>query len=630
VLPSHSTHDLLILRNGTLVRGTIPVCEVDTCRLGSKSYGRDEIAWIGLAQSSEKPPRVSGVAEDEVHLLDDSVHLGHLEGISLGEVAIEGGAWDREDVGWIHLAGAPSAPSSIGGDEEKEPPGGGGDGKNTPEDTADRGGNPPNGGSDTYTPPDNASGDHPTPPPPPPPGTGRPGGMWSGEIHIHFKVTGDDTSTDQKTDIAAHLREYRSSLLKPTDGKPYGTLVRLTPEGTVIHAKYVSDATGEYAGSHCDGEGTATKTETPGAGASVIYISNVASDTTPWIGFPITRGTPDYSVSLGIPPEKYDVNCVAWRMSGGRREEFPSTAQEAFYVAGFGRSPLGCPPFLKNICDPQIRTIVGENGRMFGAFHNTWKVLDLRNDLTVRWSLCRDDVACAPAPPEPEDKPCGGTEAEQGKLDVCNDAANAIVGEMKTKWDASNRYKDKASPHQADFMKALGACVGWDAAELAIEALLITEAPSIGLSEEAAAEVKEFKESLELVNQLMSAAMNGNALEAFKPGNVDELMTALEAVKNFFETFPVLDHGEPEKFLEHLDECNAPLSPELKSSAQSFLFDMQHSFEELNDYRKLSNDLRSKENECLNQQQKLYDACLQDAECKGTPASACDAMKPRQ
>src|SRR5207248_1804746 len=65
------------------------------------------------------PPSVKDASEDEVHLVDGSVHKGHLVGVSLGEIDIMNGSYEREDVAWIHFAGAPSA---IAGQEAPRPP----------------------------------------------------------------------------------------------------------------------------------------------------------------------------------------------------------------------------------------------------------------------------------------------------------------------------------------------------------------------------------------------------------------------------------------------------------------------------------------------------------------------------
>ena len=161
-----------------------------------------------------------------------------------------------------------------------------------------------------------------------------------------------------------------------------------------------------------------------------------------------------------------------------------------------------------------------------------------------------------------------------------------------------------------------------------LEALVLGDVPSAGLSAEAAAEVKEFKENLELINKIMKAATTGDPLEAFKPTEIKQLETAIEGIKQFIETFHLLEQGTAESFLEKLDECNAPISHELVSSAQQYILEMQRGFEDLEEYHQIENNLRSKENECLKKQWDAYQACLDDAECRGLPPTKCDALKP--
>jgi hypothetical protein len=631
--PPIPSSDLLILRAGKRVQGPLKVCDSEGCVLGGKSYARLEIAWIGLAPPTTTPPKVVNPSEDEVHLEDGSVHKGELIGVSLGLVEIQSGSWDRDDAKWIHLAGAPAAPSEGGAikGEEAPSPDKGGSASDPAKSGGGDGGSPNKGGSDKTGAGDKTSGDRP-PKPPPTKTSGKRGGLWSGQIVIHFRLTTKQGgSTDEKTEVAARLREYRYPLIRPSDGKPYGTLVALSPEDTEIRTKYTSDSQGESAGVHCQGSGTMTQT-VPAAsalsGGSSIWINNTASDTTPWIGFPILRGSPVYVISTPHPEETFTVDCLAWQINAGQREETPSSEQESYYLAGFGKSPLGCPAFLKHVCDPQIRTIQGENGRMSGSFQNQWDEYDMHHSLEVRWSLCRDDVPCTTAPPEPEKNPCGGTAAEDALLNTCKDAEGVLVNQMVAKLDRYNESKAKALPHQAAFMEAIGACAGWDAAQLAIKFLLAVDAPGIGLTAAEAAELKEFVSTLKTINRLLAAITSDSATKALDLGKVDSLLKAVDTIKTFFETFAVLDKGEPEKFLEHLDECNAPLSPDMRKSAQDYLFEMQRALEEVNGFKEIGNDLRTKQNECLNKQFEAYRACVENARCKGTPESACDSKKP--
>ena len=65
----------------------------------------------------------------------------------------------------------------------------------------------------------------------------------------------------------------------------------------------------------------------------------------------------------------------------------------------------------------------------------------------------------------------------------------------------------------------------------------------------------------------------------------------------------------------------------LYESARAYLTHLQASLEAMQNVTKLVNDLRSRENECLERQRDAYRACLDDAECRGLPPTACDGLK---
>ena len=78
------------------------------------------------------------------------------------------------------------------------------------------------------------------------------------------------------------------------------------------------------------------------------------------------------------------------------------------------------------------------------------------------------------------------------------------------------------------------------------------------------------------------------------------------------------------------------LSPGLEASFENptaaflgaYTFDMQRSFETLEEINKIANDLRSKDLECLQKQWDAYVACVRNARCNNTPESACASKRP--
>ena len=638
------SHDVLILRSGDAHKGLIKVCDSDSCTLGTVPYTREVIAWIGLATDSVIPPAVKDASEDEVHLRDGSIEKGHLVGLSLGEVDIEGDSFDRENVEWIHLAGALVAPPQTttttittteggsggksGGDKTTGggSGGGGGGGDKGKQGSSSGGGSSGGSAGDKGT--QGSSGDHPKP-------GGQRGHLWSGQIHVRTRVTTSDSGssmlTEQETDITAHLREFISPLIRPPRGERYGTIIDLEPEGTEIHTDYTVNDTFTSGGNQCHGSGNLTLTLQPGqegyGRAQWIWINDAADDTTPWIGFPIVRGKPRYILDTPAPSaDKFSVDCHSWTVDAGGRKEYSHTKEQPFGIALIGKNPLtGC---AQPVCDPEVRTIDGASGRMHGAFHRSWDENGFHHERQVRWSLCRDDVPCKDEPPEPETNPCGGTAIADGLLQVCENEEVALINKMNSKWSEYQKTRREADPHQSDFVKAMLACTGWDAAQLALEVIMAADIPLIGAEGEVAAEAKEVKEQLELINKFMKALYNGDPLAlAKKPAELKNLQMLAEAVKQFVELYH-LDQGNAEAFLEKLDQCNAPLSQETISSAQSYILTMARAFEQFDEYSKIVNDLRSKNDECLKKQWDAYVACVQTARCQKTPESACDSRRP--
>jgi hypothetical protein len=600
--PPLASGDVIVLRSGEAKKGQLKSCDPDSCVLGARVYRRDVMSWVGLAVAEATPPMVTYNSEDEVHLRDGSVFRGHLIGVSLGEVDIEGGSYDRDRVAWIHLVRPPNAPpppkGAIPGTEVTPSP-------------------PP----PPQPPPPPVPTPQPQPqlpPPPPAPKTrGERGHLWSGEMHVHLRMTMKEGGyTDQKSDVAVHLREFRSPLFRPADGKRVGTFIDLEPEGSEYRSKYETDVSGQYAGTHCDGSGMATITAQPGeAGyghASAIWIDS---------------GSPRYVLSVHPrPSEKFVANCRSWSVDAGGRKEYESTQDQSFYFAVIGKNLL--TPCSGPACDPNVRTIEGESGRMFGSFHNVWDDGDFHHDLQVRWSLCRDDVPCQSAPPEPEANPCGGTAQQDALLQTCRDQERDIARKLNAKWAEYQHTLSEAAPHKSEFSKAMLACTAWDATQLALEALVLGDVPSIGATGHIAEEAKEAKEALELINALMKASTTGDPLDALKQGDVAKLITAAESIKQFLELYNLLDKGNAEAFVEKLDECNAPLSDSTLKNAKGYVLDMERSFEELEEYHKIANDLRSKDDECLQKQWDAYAACVQNARCNHTAESACAGKKP--
>ncbi len=463
----------------------------------------------------------------------------------------------------------------------------------------------------------------------------QPAHLWSGEMHVTLKLTHAHGSSEAKSDIEARMREYPSPLIRPDTGKRYGTHIDLEPEGSVLHSSFHSEVTTPAGGTTCRGNADLTLTIQPqqqGYGhASGIWITSIDADTTPWLGFSIKRGTPRYVISIhGTSSDKFVANCNSWLDTPKGRRESQSTTNEAFAFAVAGRPPLvRCDGPLEHECDPEARTIAGENGRMAGSFHRSWSDdMGFHHDLEVRWSLCRDDVPCAAAPPSAESNPCGGTAQQDGLLEVCQNQERELTHAMNARWTRYQNALNDAAPNRAAFEQAIVGCTAWDATQLALEVVMATDLPSAGAPEEIVHEAEEVKEALETINGLVKTVTTGDSSDLWTPDEIDHLQTATETIQQFIDAYQLRNSGNADAFLQKLDDCDAPLSHDMRVRAQQYLLTMQRAFDELHEFHKLANDVRSKENECLQKQWDAYAACVQNARCNHAEEPACDMKRP--
>src|SRR5262245_2072738 len=106
-LPGRS-EEWLLLRDGGHRTGQLQSCVQDQCRLSGQTTPRSSIAWIGCTGRRDSPPAVEDPARDAVYLVDETVHVGHIVGISLGDAAMEDASYPRSSVAWVWFAGPPT------------------------------------------------------------------------------------------------------------------------------------------------------------------------------------------------------------------------------------------------------------------------------------------------------------------------------------------------------------------------------------------------------------------------------------------------------------------------------------------------------------------------------------------
>jgi hypothetical protein len=655
-LPGRRPHpgggDRLVLRSGETRTGSLTGCGGSACLFNGSAVPRDEIEWIGLSGAFPPMPQVDNPGIDTIFLAGGDVKHETFETVNANTVLTDRGSYPRGNVRWIHLAssgtqGGGTPTPSVSGTPVIE------GGEVTPVPTGV--GSPVPTVPPTRPPTRPPTPKNPTPPTgrSPAPGHNVPGHLWSGMIHIHYRSNYSNGVapgyTDVKTDIAAHLREYTTPLKRLDTFKVYGAFSWLEPEGTEMRTHFESDQQSQLGGNHCDGKGTLTLThgpDTPGySHASALYINRSQADTTPWIGFPIVPGTPRYMIGIdGRSDDHFTVNCTSWNwvgtMENGHREEQSYTQDGTFYTAVIGKNPVaGCPAFLVHVCDPEIRTIVGENGRMFGSFHNSWEQDDFHNDLEVRWSLCRDDVPCAESPPEPEKTPCPPTTEAQGWVDKNRDEYNAKATQIAELWKTYQQEMAEAKTHLKDFENTMRVCNVQNWISKVLIALLAPEEEAIAAAEEAAAaggsaalnaeqEAALIQKGLNTVAEFIDKLERGeNPWTALAPEDVKNALNALDAAKQFMSA---MEGSSVDQLGESLEECagTAGITQDQYTSAEEYVSGLKKAVEGLADVQTLVNDCKQLDNQLPDLQYKLYQACLENARCNHTPESDCDSLKP--
>lgn len=413
--------DLLILRDGAVLQGTLTTCSAVSCTLDGRLTPFADIEWVGLAREDLIPPSSS---VDEVHKVDGTISAGRLSAIDAITVSTTRGRVPRAATAWVHVV--PPAP------RQTDQPGSFG-APQTPS---------------TPQPPV-----QPPPPPPPPPRTSpqppspgstptaggttaardRRGPLWTGLARARLKGRLDDGTFQVDSDARVRMRERISPLMTPGVAKSIGTFSWLDHEGTVMQDRFRSSGTGTT----CRGQGTLTLNEESG---SSIWVKNVDVDTTAGFGYNVPRGG---SYVVGIDPKVsryYDATCQS--------PDGSFTQPQSFYPITFGRHPLH--PRELPVADPLIR-LFDTPGKMQGTYSiRIPSSAGGTATLDVSWSVCREGVQCTDPPPFPDgtgDGPDPGDRADNKKdKDDCITLGRLI--------DGIKALKDAYEAFEASFVEA--------------------------------------------------------------------------------------------------------------------------------------------------------------------------------
>ncbi len=607
--------DLLILRSGEVVKGALQSCVSENCYLGSKSFERGTIAWIGLHTDLAHPPVLEEMSRDEVRLHDGTVHHGQLVGVSQGEVVTEEDSFDRVNVAWIHLA--PPARPGPGDLPAKETP---------PEPPSPKSPPPPPSSSPPPLPQPPSS--PPPQPPGPPAGGGNPGekgALWLGKVHERFTETGDAGTSRWDIQAQVSLRESRFPLHDRRNGNRIGTFIRFLHEGTTVHEDFKMTVPG--AGSS-HGEGTRALTTTPDeGGGSALYLKSVDFDTTPAIGFDVPREGGRYVGDIPAGGEKYEVK--GW-FNGG------STSQLVGYMpVVFGRPPTGVPGFLWNV-DPQLRSLAGD-GIMSGSFSIHHQEGTGQKVLSVSWAICRQGIQCSEPPDEgpPAKDPCPSTANADGLAQTNRDQRDQKLQELSA---AAKRYLEalhEAQSHYDDFQRTVKACL---IQSFVTKVLIAMLAPEAEAAEEAEAgeQVWQWLEENGLLppNGLQLIAKEAEKLTSgedpgvvFTPEVVQNLLETGNAMARVEGLFAGADAAQMESSLEGCEGAIG-VSAETKLSADKCVEGFKEAAAAGEGVSKLTNEIGNLDNDYPNLQFNAWADCVRRARCTGDPESDCDGKKP--
>jgi hypothetical protein len=112
--------DMVIERDGKVVRGDLAGCAGDSCTMNGTPVARATIVLIGL-HGNQKSPKIRDPLRDELQLVDESIVAATMTSVDSAAVVTDKDSYPRERVAWIYLApkppaGAQGAPASSGAD----------------------------------------------------------------------------------------------------------------------------------------------------------------------------------------------------------------------------------------------------------------------------------------------------------------------------------------------------------------------------------------------------------------------------------------------------------------------------------------------------------------------------------
>jgi hypothetical protein len=577
--------DVITLRDGSVRLDRLVACAGGSCQLeGEGPLARSTIASVSFASlSGAGSPGGAVGSEDLVTLRGGGTREGPVYGLSPDDVVASSGTYDRDSVASVLFA-AETTPSTGG--------------YGAPGDT------PPSGGPAT-----------PPPPAPPPPSTGSPpsgspspsgtaggaagtpGAVWTGTIQGTHRLSDGYTSELTTLTVRLRAREVVNRGATAADGVTTSEIIVLKGEDFLFGATYTRQE--HFAGgSRCAGSGEARGGAQEQAGA--IYVKRRNMDLTPLLGFDLPLDGGIYLLSPETPVDaKYTIQC--------HDDNDSWTTENSFMDPAIGRMPNNPWPGTP-LADPEVRYLDG--GRMHGSFQTAVGPGEFAE---VSWSLCRQGVECPPPPPPlpttPSDDfdPCARSGQEAAHSDTCRSLMEAMLAGLGPALAEYNARTASAKANSAAFEESQTYCKLYDKAQEVLEAILKGGA---GPAAEAA-------RALLYLRGVIEKAQSGDLGSMLYPDQVKQYLDDYKKAKAlWFE----LTADEITKMQSHHDACSGKVPIETYLKAKQFLADLAAA-KSIWDSKVAPglNNLRSQGLECAYLEHKAWDACLEEAACRGVP-----------
>lgn len=634
--------DILLLRDGKRMTGTLVGCGGSACRFNGNTIERARIEWIGLSGAVLPSPQLDDPAAARVFLAGGEVKKESLLSVNTHEVETDAGSYPREEVRWIHLAG-PVAPtptaivaSSAGADDQAPPP------------------PPPTPAPPKPPPPPAAPPKGPTAPQrPSPPGdvvkpcpAENPLGGWA-ELEVVRDTGGGVAPSGCEYTVRTALRFQlapqadRSLLYWPRELAAVYCTTRLTYQ---VESAGCVDVPGDD--EECSAPGARTSGE--------IRLGDVGGGiyrALPVIGH--LDFTPNEPALSFLPPKELTTApqpsvCRGLRGSGGSSGSLPYRAI-GFHLGTqsncdndpfvFCTTPTGC----KGATDPKVREdcIVHADRHAVIPFEGEKSYQDATMKTRLKWKVC---CGCgAPAtPPEPSNDPCPDAAGSAAVAQRNRQERKAKAEQLK---DLSEEYGKKikeARSHLDEFLTTTKAC----AVQTAITKLLIG---ALGLfnplgEAEIAAEGAEVAEDIAEAAQELAEGLGDPGKTVFEViekmlNNEDPSLVAVpneqfQQARSAFEAAQqlraLLAGKSFEQEQEIVENCAGTigLSYDTWHGAEQYMDSIKEAIDLLPQVQKLFNDIRDLDTQYPDLQYHAWADCLRRARCQGKPDSTCDALKP--